>query len=412
MSCTVKCATCNIVIDELLSYIQNKISIADEESLVKICASSFTSEQVQKSHTLLFESVSSELRRIARKGKGKGDRLLYDILSFFKVTDPDMLPIFVARDLEKLPPITWDHLDVSKVLKDLLIVQSEIKTIKSSYATVKQLEEVKKECYNLKTVSPPFSAAKINIKRGAYRDSGPIALSVMDESTISNHEDESSGEMSSTRDNNLHYRNININTNYPEGSSDTLIDATFHQTFETENSRVTDNTKRDESLLTCNRQSTQPTVGKVGTTLVESYAGAVRSNNEWTIVEKKRKKNRRIEGKLGTVVIGTDEMFRAAERKIPLFITNVHKNTSESDIVRYICKMTQETVALEKISIKRQCDYNAFKFFVAQNKVSLFLDENIWPEGIIFRRFINFKLKKSTGNAHISIDGITHQNYG
>lgn len=82
---------------------------------------------------------------------------IHDIISVFKVNDPDVLPVFVARDLEKLPPITLDHLDVSKLLKDLMIIQTEIKNIKSSYATVEQLETLKRDCLNEKPtdISPP-----------------------------------------------------------------------------------------------------------------------------------------------------------------------------------------------------------------------------------------------------------------
>ncbi|KAF9405555.1 hypothetical protein HW555_013763 [Spodoptera exigua] len=143
---TVKCISCNIVIDELLAYIQNKISIADEASLVQICASTFTSEQIQNSKSLLIESLSSEVRSTVRKGKGKDNRVLYDIIAIFKTTEPDVLPVFVARELEKLPPITFDHLDVSKLLKDLLIVQAEINNIKSTYVTQGELQSWKEEC--------------------------------------------------------------------------------------------------------------------------------------------------------------------------------------------------------------------------------------------------------------------------
>lgn len=56
-----------------------------------------------------------------------------DIISLFKVVDSDVMPVFVARSLEKLPPITFDYLDVSKLLKILILnrLQSEIKNIKS-----------------------------------------------------------------------------------------------------------------------------------------------------------------------------------------------------------------------------------------------------------------------------------------
>jgi hypothetical protein len=48
MSSVLKCNSCNIVIDELLSYIQNKISIVDEETLVRICTTSFSSDEIKK----------------------------------------------------------------------------------------------------------------------------------------------------------------------------------------------------------------------------------------------------------------------------------------------------------------------------------------------------------------------------
>lgn len=398
MSCTVKCITCNIVIDELLCYIQNKVSICDEESLVKICTSTYTTEQIQKSHTLLFESVSStEHRKIARKGKKKEDRCLYDILNFFKVTDPDSLPVFVARELEKLPPITFDHLDVSKLLKDLVLVQEDIKNIKASYATAEQLESVRKECLNVRIRSSPFSAVKINMKRGAYMDSGPIGLSHFDESTRSEQENQSNCDISNSNSQNIQFRSL-IN-NHSEGSGDPLAETTVHPTVcGAHIASVTDN-KCDESVLISTRQPAAQLIdidsGRGNRGNNDSFAAVVKSDKEWTVVQRKGKKAKnRIEGKKGTVVVETDEMFRAAERRVPLFITNVHKNTSESDIARYICKMTQETVKLKKIFIRRECDYNAYKFFVAQNKLALFLDEKIWPRGIIFRRFFNFKIKR------------------
>ncbi|VVD05699.1 unnamed protein product [Leptidea sinapis] len=81
----------------------------DKDSFVRICAI----------------CLPSELRRPVRKGKDKENRILHDIISLLKSVDPDILPVFVARDFEKLPPITLDHLDH-------LIIQADIKTIKES----------------------------------------------------------------------------------------------------------------------------------------------------------------------------------------------------------------------------------------------------------------------------------------
>ncbi|CAG4974619.1 unnamed protein product [Parnassius apollo] len=164
-----KCNKCNIVNDEVLSYIQNKISIADEETLVRICKSAFTSEDIKNSKTLLFESIPTDKRKILRKNKGKEERDVADMINLFKTTEPDLIPVFVARQLDKLPPILWDHLYCSKLLKDMITMKTEIVGIKSTYATLECVNELRTEVYELKTDSqPPASAFKMNMKRGAW----------------------------------------------------------------------------------------------------------------------------------------------------------------------------------------------------------------------------------------------------
>lgn len=189
MTLFVKCNNCNVVIDELLAYVQNKLSIIDENSLVRICVSAFQSDEIKRSKQLLFESLPTEKRKINRKKLGKESRDLEDIISLLKGTNPELIPVFVARDLEKLPPITFDHLDVTKLLKDLLLVQSEIKDIKNQYATKEHLEQVKDDMLKINSapvladsMSVPSRFRSINVnmnKRGGYFDSGPIGLSLL-----------------------------------------------------------------------------------------------------------------------------------------------------------------------------------------------------------------------------------------
>lgn len=52
---------------------------------------------------------------------------------------------------------------------------------------------------------------------------------------------------------------------------------------------------------------------------------------------------------------------------------------------------TQETVSLEEIKMAKPTNHKAYKLYVPESKVSVFLDESLWPTGIIFRRFIPFK---------------------
>lgn len=172
MSKPVKCTTCNIVIDELLAFVQNKFSIIDEQSLVKICVSTFGGEQIEGSKSLLFESLADDDKRrnfTIRKRQSKHSRMMSDIINKFKSVDPELLPIFVVRDLEKLPAVNFDHLDVNKLLKNLTLLQDEVKNIKSTYATINDVEAVKQH-FEGRQLSSFYSVCNVNKKTGGYLD--------------------------------------------------------------------------------------------------------------------------------------------------------------------------------------------------------------------------------------------------
>lgn len=74
----------------------------DNESLIKICDSAFSEKEIEDAKTLLFESVTTSQRKVLRRNDGKTKRNIEDIICLFKEVDPDTIPIFVARDLQKI----------------------------------------------------------------------------------------------------------------------------------------------------------------------------------------------------------------------------------------------------------------------------------------------------------------------
>lgn len=167
-SSTVKCGNCNIVISELLAFVQNKADIMDEVSIVRLISTTFSEEEITHAKKLLFEVTDSSRRMINRKKDGKNVRNIENIIAVIKETDPEKLPIYVARDLQKLPPVTFDHIDASKLLKDILLLQNDVAIIKETYAT-KDMLNTQDHIMN------------VNCKRGAFMgsfdyESGPIGL--------------------------------------------------------------------------------------------------------------------------------------------------------------------------------------------------------------------------------------------
>ncbi|PZC82816.1 hypothetical protein B5X24_HaOG209601 [Helicoverpa armigera] len=150
------------------------MDVMDEESLVAVSASAFSEEDIKAAKLLLFEAVAQ--RNVVRKGEKKSNRNLYDILTLLKETDPEKVPIFVARDLQKLPPVTFNHIDVTRLLKDIVIIQKELREIQErcltnvQYATMDDVKSLREEIEKLKSDTTKVSNSDpyVNNKRGGY----------------------------------------------------------------------------------------------------------------------------------------------------------------------------------------------------------------------------------------------------
>ncbi|VVC93715.1 unnamed protein product [Leptidea sinapis] len=165
------------------------MDVMDKDSVVRLCNSAFTGDDIEAAKNLLFDSITSAKRKIVRRRDGKSQRDLNDIISLFKGTDPEEMPVFVARELQKLPAITFDHIDVTRLLKDLLLFQNELRTIKECYITKKEFSALKEEVLQSKQSSPKHDQY-VNYKRGGSclknsfcMESGPMGLPHLSENT-------------------------------------------------------------------------------------------------------------------------------------------------------------------------------------------------------------------------------------
>lgn len=391
----VKCTNCNIVVCEVLAFIQNKLDVMNEEDLVRICNSSFSTEDIETAKNLLFDSIGSVKRKILRKKDGKSKRNLSDVIAVFKELDPDCVPIFVAKDLHKLPPITFDHIDATRLLKDILVLQREVQTIKNSYVTSDLMNELRKDLTNLQQTSVVnnFQIDNINRKRGGgFTDSyclnsGPMGLphflaesaDVQNKNTSSiNRSMENCPSLSQSR-----HSPTGVSVTLSQSPAKTGCNETQTQASEEPVGRPT------EIMSSASRWSKfrAEAAGNIKSGLSESRT---LENNEdgWTDVRKKKRNNKFLVTKGKADSSGN---FTASDTKIPLFINHVNKQTTDSDIIEYIQEKTQCIVTLKKINMKRERSYNAYKIFVPQPKLSLFLNEDLWPMGVSFRRFVYIK---------------------
>lgn len=377
---TIKCANCNVVISEVLAFIRNKHDIMDNESLIRICVSAFSEEEIDEAKKLLYSSTETGQRLKSRR-KDKKQKDLEDIISVFKTIDPDRLPVFVAYELHKLPPVCFDHVDVTRLLKDLLVLRAELNDIKSNFVTKNDLDmALKKENNNL------FNSNVNIIRGGGYNaDRSPLGLSPHLPSHRMDSTRTSQSLTQETNDDGQKYCSL-VHPHAREISN--VVDS--------DTAPASINSTLVENIDIVNTNTTQIQSAPCKKTMVEVLMqgdwpkNKNKSEDGWTLVQNNKSRNR-FEGKTGTASPSATFNFKAAELKIPLFITNVDKETTEKDICEYIHNKTQEIVQLEKINMKSERPYNAFKLFVSKYKLNKFLDDKIWPEGIRFRKFIYFK---------------------
>lgn len=181
----VKCTNCNIVINEVLAFVYHVLDYMDEESIHHLCSSSFSEKDIVTAKNLLCDSLpgSKKMPKRRKEGKKKLSRDLADIICLMKSTDAELFPIFVAKELDKLPPVSFDHVDVTRLLKDIMRLQTKVSALEEKTVNKENFDALKMEVENMKHASIVELNGNLNVnrKRGACLqnslfDSGPIGL--------------------------------------------------------------------------------------------------------------------------------------------------------------------------------------------------------------------------------------------
>lgn len=476
----VKCSNCNVVINELLAFIRNVMDYMDEESIHQLCTTSFSADDIIKAKSLLFDSMPNAKRMPLRRKQDKKrmSRDLDDIISLMKSADPQIFPVFVAKDLHLVPPVTFDHVDVTRFLKELLWLKNRLSVIEENSVTSEQFNLLKREVEYMKyasLVEDCTSRTNVNKRRGAClqnsfeMDSGPIGLhyepgyvpinlpqtssvagknsrpstvrvsfdgnSSCDSISLTGNQNEASGISqqveSRVRAAVLAEENESGGCKSSSVGSDrksvgekerTTSRCGGLATSEMESSRVDDPASvsvtyacaaskpvatisdNASSVLEQVLQTPNSSVSQTNARDGRSDADAsvkfdqVVGDSEWQIVRNKSAKRYKLIGQRGCAPTTPNGKFRAADVKVPLLISNVNKDTSEDDIINYIQEKTNESVSLKKINMRKVKTYNSYKLYVSKYKIDIFLNDNFWPRGITFRRFVHFLYKAKPEN--------------
>lgn len=360
-----------------------------------------------------------------RKNAGKSVRDMEDIFEIFKATEPELIPIFVARDLHKLPPVCFDHVDVTRLLKDIVRLQTEIRFVRENYATLQQLQDINEKIDKIesKEHTEMLSNYNNNVRkqRGEYLlqesftcDSGPMGLphvqilsrsltgevvDLMDEArqpVSLQHADASNSAVAEdlhrshcVAEKLIHVEALfAVSNEAASAESETACAHTGPPLQEPVSYKVGMSAEVNNSEAQGDkRKSFAEIVSKV-----EKSNSAPR-DERWIEVQRRRLRNKFI-GNKGKANIEPNEKFKAAD--IQFYIYNVDKEATGKDIADYIMKKTNVLIVPEKMNMKHQKNYVVYRFLIPKHKLPVFMDAELWPDGVSFRQYIMYSKSKGT----------------
>ena len=104
--------------------------------LNSIILDNFNDEDILSAKDTSHVSTTLKHRRIKRQGADKAKHNVDDISKILDEVDPDAIPIYVARDLGKLPTIAFNHVDMSTLSREITTCKSKLYDTELSHKTL------------------------------------------------------------------------------------------------------------------------------------------------------------------------------------------------------------------------------------------------------------------------------------
>ena len=134
-------AVCKQLINnELLCYLINKMDVMTHDLLVKITSDFYQSNEIEVAKICLFSVpvVSQTCGRLKkRQGASKDKNNVEDILQALHKCNHSELPTFCANKLSKLPPIDMNNVDITVIMREFCSMRKEFAMMRQEIASVK-----------------------------------------------------------------------------------------------------------------------------------------------------------------------------------------------------------------------------------------------------------------------------------
>ena len=337
----------DIVIDNLLCFLSNKIDTMTTDVLVRLCVTTYDEDEIRKSRDTLYELCESAGRMVKRQGPKMKEQTIEDVIKIMHEKGHEM-PKFAAHDLSRLPPVSFDSIDVSALLHRMERTATEVHLLKDALS----------------------QQVKVNEDLHSAISSMQIRLDDLEKRKNDNRNSDIAGSF------------LRANAPPAEDPDITLAKAIFDTATTVE---INESAKPN--------QNPEPLTAATGTTLFSELASKL---GEWQVQRHKQNNKRKPQGIKGTAK--SELKIVKPKRLANVFASRFDPQVTEDQLKNYLEKQTSLTVEVEKVQTKFDT-YSSFHIKCRCENPQIFMDENIWPEEAYVRWWRESKQKDATGLA-------------
>ena len=389
------------VVNNLLCYVKCKMSLLHHDLLVKVCVDKFSDQDIADAHALLHRLVQPVDRFQKRKGEDMAVRAMADILKWLHEVDNTDLPYFVCDDVNVLPSVDVNDIDVSLLMKEMSLMRNENSNVKTLCENVvtecsTTMERLQTVVHNL---ADRVQSAVDSAVRKALKGHELLMKSATEElDKISTCVNSSDGlcQTSSSCKCGENEASISVDSK----SSDNVAMNTIDNSDNTETAPKTD----------LNRQNTEPADPEfpaleskppspgptpyVQTVVVPATQTAAARRPGGTPASDSVGPGVGMPSGHGRVTAaparGTTSRsgLRAAPGapNIDMFVSRLDPNTTVNVIKNHLYEHSIVVSNIEALDTKHP-SYSSFKITIPSNKFRIFRSTQVWPEGVYVRKF-------------------------
>ncbi|KAI5640347.1 hypothetical protein NE865_07272 [Phthorimaea operculella] len=374
------CDKCDIIINEVLCFINAKTDVMDEQSIVQICESNFTEEEIENAKSVIYNHLQTSRLQL-RKGEGRTKRNLQDIIKVLK-DNPNKLPTLVAQNLNRLPPISFDYIDVTTLLKDILVLKKQVSDISSSYAPLTVTETLQTQIQSLRQ-----EIDQVNLSNDTIISSSTLRNSVNQNTHSPVRQPVDKQQVSAES----YVKALGRAPPPPPPPTAPRSKTGLLPTKQTATDKGLRSRKKNNFVeLAGTQQQYRP----IQPSLVRESerVGEIEDEEKFTTVINRKKKRKIVKNSCGQAALTSDKI-KVAPRYSYKYVSRFDKSTATSDLENFIIDSGEGVVSVESLKQFKPTTFSSFKLTILKEKEEVFLKSDFWPIGIEYRKFTQ---KRST----------------